>query len=609
LIFCADDDYQTDGNPGRTKATKAAKTVNGCVVLPDFGPNRPKGGTDFNDMHQAKGLEAVRVCIEKSESTTDEALPSIVVVPPEDVVVEKALAALAKRGRLFQRGHLLTHVAVQPPSGSQQEPPGPSILLATAPWTRLELSQSAAFFKPTQDGLRRILVPDFVPLLALEMSNHPGIPELFAVAETPLFLADGTIFCTPGLDPKSGIYFTSLGELPCIKENPTLEDAKTAAAALFEPVQDFSFAAEAHRAAWLALLLTLAARFAIPGPVPFWLIDANGMAAGKGLLTRISSIITLGRDPVSMVASMDPEEFRKTALCVLMAGSRLAWLDEAPSPFGDRRWCGLITATTYSDRVLGASRTWTGPHFTIWIVSGNNVGLTSDAPRRCVHIRLEPPQERPETRTGFKIPDLVAHVKRHRAELLGNVLTILAAYHAAGRPRQGLTAWGSFEEWSRLVRDAVFWVTGQDCDSRAELSASADSTREAMAVILESLEILFPGQKPFPTADVLAAYFAPSADHRGVWQYPELRNALDALNGSGKELNPRIVGNLLKARKDRTFGGRQLKNGPEARPGMTWRILRIGEALGDACGSVGSSGSVSPRPGKKPERRQPCTKY
>jgi len=37
LILCADDDYQTAGNPGLTKATEAARAVGGVVAVPDFG--------------------------------------------------------------------------------------------------------------------------------------------------------------------------------------------------------------------------------------------------------------------------------------------------------------------------------------------------------------------------------------------------------------------------------------------------------------------------------------------------------------------------------------------------------------------------------------------
>ena len=36
LILCADDDRKTPGNPGLTKATEAARTVGGLLVIPEF---------------------------------------------------------------------------------------------------------------------------------------------------------------------------------------------------------------------------------------------------------------------------------------------------------------------------------------------------------------------------------------------------------------------------------------------------------------------------------------------------------------------------------------------------------------------------------------------
>lgn len=64
LVICADDDYRTDGNPGMSKAKEAAKAVGGVVAVPAFGDSRPEEATDFNDLHQAQGLETVRQCIE-----------------------------------------------------------------------------------------------------------------------------------------------------------------------------------------------------------------------------------------------------------------------------------------------------------------------------------------------------------------------------------------------------------------------------------------------------------------------------------------------------------------------------------------------------------------
>lgn len=64
LVLCADDDVQTVGNPGMTRATEAARAVGGLVAVPNFGDSRPEGVTDFNDLARIQGPDAVRHCIE-----------------------------------------------------------------------------------------------------------------------------------------------------------------------------------------------------------------------------------------------------------------------------------------------------------------------------------------------------------------------------------------------------------------------------------------------------------------------------------------------------------------------------------------------------------------
>jgi putative DNA primase/helicase len=60
MLICADDDVETAGNPGRTKAEAAATATGAAVVFPLFAGERGDKQTDFNDLHQAEGLEAVR---------------------------------------------------------------------------------------------------------------------------------------------------------------------------------------------------------------------------------------------------------------------------------------------------------------------------------------------------------------------------------------------------------------------------------------------------------------------------------------------------------------------------------------------------------------------
>lgn len=64
IIVAADDDHLTDGNPGMTKATAAALAIGRLVAVPVFPANRPDKATDFNDLHQLAGADAVKACID-----------------------------------------------------------------------------------------------------------------------------------------------------------------------------------------------------------------------------------------------------------------------------------------------------------------------------------------------------------------------------------------------------------------------------------------------------------------------------------------------------------------------------------------------------------------
>jgi len=55
LVIAADNDAETEGNPGLTRATEAARAVGGRLAVPVV-----EGGKDFNDLHQKEGEEAVR---------------------------------------------------------------------------------------------------------------------------------------------------------------------------------------------------------------------------------------------------------------------------------------------------------------------------------------------------------------------------------------------------------------------------------------------------------------------------------------------------------------------------------------------------------------------
>lgn len=65
IILAADNDVNTEGNPGLTKATEAATTIGARLAL---CPAHEGKATDFNDLHLARGLDAVAAVIEKAKT-------------------------------------------------------------------------------------------------------------------------------------------------------------------------------------------------------------------------------------------------------------------------------------------------------------------------------------------------------------------------------------------------------------------------------------------------------------------------------------------------------------------------------------------------------------
>lgn len=111
IILAADDDWRTEGNPGRTKAQEAAESVGGLVALPDFGGLvRGEKDTDFNDLHKLVGLEKVRGCIEQAEPQKKKVQPSDSsgkTKKPDYAAVGELLSK--ERSWLFYQGQLFVY--------------------------------------------------------------------------------------------------------------------------------------------------------------------------------------------------------------------------------------------------------------------------------------------------------------------------------------------------------------------------------------------------------------------------------------------------------------------------------------------------------------------
>jgi putative DNA primase/helicase len=84
IIVAADDDHATDGNPGLTEATIAARAINGLLAIPVFPDTRGEKDTDFNDLAKLTGPKAVKACVEAAAKPT----PTSVTENPSQAKIE-----------------------------------------------------------------------------------------------------------------------------------------------------------------------------------------------------------------------------------------------------------------------------------------------------------------------------------------------------------------------------------------------------------------------------------------------------------------------------------------------------------------------------------------
>ena len=477
----------------------------------------------------------------------------------EKLVADQVIEKLATRGDIFDFCGSLAAVSNDSatpdrrtirrlPQASLREAISASCVFVAAPTER----------SPQDERNSRQRVPRWL-VEAVERRGHwPGLPVLRGVVHSPVMRPDGSILQTPGFDPDSGLFVDLRGKFPAIPANPNRKAIDEAREKLRDLVSDFCFAKPEHLAAWVASLLTVLAREAHDGATgPLFLIDANTRGSGKSLLADLSSLIVSGCAAVRMPHTSNDDEFRKRITALAANGERLVLVDNIDGKFGSASLDAALTGTVWKDRRLGHTELLEAPLRMTWLASGNNTILAADTARRTCHIRLQSDMESPEDRAGFKYPNIQQHVLKHRGEYLGAALAILRGYVAAKRPDQRLKPWGSFEQWSDLVRSAVVWCGLPDPGAtRDELRQTSDSEAESLRQALEVVLRMDEGRHGLSTTELLKIAGGQTSGF-GAEECGELRDALEMLcDSAGRRLTSRELGNRLKHFKSRVVGGK-----------------------------------------------------
>ena len=405
-----------------------------------------------------------------------------------------------------------------------------------------------------------------------------SMPFILGVVTTPTLRPDGTILDQPGYDPATGILFNPLGvAFPTIPANPTKADAIDALNFLKKPLEHFPFARAPDRSVALSGIITTVVRRSLP-TAPLHAFSAPTAGAGKSMLVDMASIIATGERAAvtSTGKSRDGDvELEKRLTASMLGGDIILSIDNLEAPLGGELLCQLLTQTSVKLRALGRSVNIDVPVTTSFFATGNNLTVVGDLTRRVLMSVLNVADERPELRHFSFNPLEMA--KRHRGEYVKAVLVILRAYIIA-EEKMSVTPFGSFEEWSRMVREPLIWLDEADPVDVIEEVRRGDPKLQRLKTMMEAWKVAFAGA-PQRVRDVV--HMAQSTDEEGGGSllYPDLQEALIGIMGGDTRINAEKVSWWLRKNARRAVGGMcfERDDGDAALP--KWRLVaaRLGE--------------------------------
>lgn len=420
--------------------------------------------------------------------------------------------------------------------------------------------------------------PDKICKSIISLQTQRKLKTLNGVITAPTLRPDGSVLQHYGYDEVTQLLCDLPSETVFVTAHPSKAQAMTALESLMHPFRDFPFCSPLDRAVLLAALLTAAVRPAL-GVTPAFGFDAPAQGSGKTLIARSVGVLTQGSEPSVWphTAGRDDEETRKRIFTVLRSGARVLVWDNITGSFDSPAMAACLTSPTLTDRILGQSSSSTVPNRLMLLLTGNNLLLQGEMPRRVLVCRIDPATERPFARE-FAL-DPYAYCRDNRQELIAAALTLIRAYlkHGCETPIAGRLA--SFEDWDSWVRRTVIFanelMSGMFGDVMDCIAANhaVDPDLELFINLMRAWYEVF-GDSPMSASQVIRQKSELSL---GCPALLEALSDLPLVNAS--EMKPKSLGKYLSNRKDRIAGGYRLEAGPKIEDKNTWRVRRVGAGM------------------------------
>ena len=408
----------------------------------------------------------------------------------------------------------------------------PALTLATVADT-MEIAERIQWTKHGKSG-RRHPPRNFVADYLQQMRGRYGARKLRGIARVPRIDDNGDIHFVAGYDDATRLYHDQTPTF-VVPPAPSQQDVDKAATALLLPFSEYQFEdTRVGKALLLGAIFTAIERPFVP-TAPMVIARSSMAGTGKGLLVKGLVQLAYGTTPVVATWGANPEETEKRIGSLLLQAAPAICIDNANGKMiqGDLLE-SIITEGRADIRVLGRSEMVRVNSRSLLLLTGNNPHITGDMARRTLALDIKPRSSDPE-RDRYKF-NPVELIRSRRTTLLMAAFTIMRAYRKVGMPSGGLPAVGSFELWSRRVRDLVFWLTSYDLADAFRQNKAEDPRRQDDASLLHALHDLY-GTAAFKSSDVFGIYSAVANSRRtgsGACDPKKeaLYDAMDAVLGS-----------------------------------------------------------------------------
>ncbi len=486
---------------------------------------------------------------------------------------EKVLVANAIDLRVFQRGGDLVRMITLAPdidSGGLASAETMQLQAMTQQHLQDVFERLIAFRKFFGKGKRAIDCPSGIALKYLSRVGNWKLPKLTGFIEAPIIRNDGTVLDKPGYDPITGLYLIGAA-WPKIPAAPTKAVAKNALDELLAPFDEFPFVSGASKSVFAGYILTLIQRRLLKN-APLFSFNAPEVGTGKGKLVKAGALIALGRDPGAQPISSDRDEFHKALTTVLREGRPLNCWDNFVEPFDSAAFASCLTTDPYQARLLGENRQLSLRTNCTHTATGNNIVFKGEMPRRVVQCSIDANMEKPYTRE-FKISDLDNYLLENRGRLVAAALTVLKGYAVAGRPRQEVKPFGSFDDWSAKIREPLVWLGMNDPCLTTGALIDEDPQRESRAEIIAAWYNAL-GEATLRIGEIVLQVNTYLGAGDGLKALRQKLLGVAAEYGDRNSLDPDRLGKFCRTIQDRVFNGLVLRKEGSETNAKRWRVER-----------------------------------